>query len=198
MTLSYNEAHLPNNWTISFEYDSVNISGYDSSVVICNITSYSGTDPGRYDILINASSSAGPTDSIWLNTSRIKVFGNETAVAGNNAQVNYIGILVDGEIFDTSHSDVAHNDDYPKTEDFSIRDSYSPLKMHVNGTDPDSSDDYGQLIEGFWKGVIGMKANETKVVRIPPEEAYTKPGWESHNLYGKSLIFEINLVSIDN
>ncbi len=70
--------------------------------------------------------------------------------------------------------------------------------MYVNDTDPDKSDEYGILIEGFWKGVIGMKANETKMVRIPPEKAYTKPGFESHALYGKELIFEITVASIDN
>jgi FKBP-type peptidyl-prolyl cis-trans isomerase 2 len=79
-----------------------------------------------------------------------------------------------------------------------MRSFYEPLKMFVGDTDPDPSDDYGGMIEGFWEGVIGMKMNETKVVRIPPEKAYTRPGYESHALYGKTLIFEITVVSIDN
>ena len=195
VTLSYNETHLPNNWTISFEHDSINISGYDSSVVICNITSYSGTDPGRYDILIIANSSTGLTDSIWLNTSRIKVFGNDTVVVDDHVQVNYIGFFVDGVIFDTSISEVANNDDYPKKEDFTPRTSYSPLTVYVGPSDPDTEDDYIQVIPGFWEGIVGMKVNETWVTRIPPEKAYNTPG---HELYGKTLIFEISLVSIDS
>jgi flagellar basal body-associated protein FliL len=197
-TISYNESHLPNNWSISFDFDSLNISGLSSAVVICNITTFSNTSKGRYDIDIIVTSSSGGSASIMVNTSLIKDFEEETLEIGDKAQVNYTGTLTDGVIFDTSHFDVANNSDYPKFEDFSIRPSYSPLKMFVNGTDSDESDDYGVLIEGFWEGVIGMKVNETKVIRIPPEKAYTKPGWESHVLYGKTLIFEATLVSIDN
>jgi hypothetical protein len=195
MNLSYNESHLPNNWTFSFEFDSVDISGYDAKVVICNITSYSGTSPGRYDILIKATSSTGLTDTFWLNTSRVKVFGDETAAVDNNVKVDYIGMFEDGVIFDTSVSEVAHNDDYPKKDDFTPRASYSPLLVYVGPQDPDSEDDYIQVIPGFWEGIVGMEVNETWVTRIPPEKAYNTPG---HPLYGKTLIFEINLVSIDN
>ncbi|MEE9150229.1 MAG: FKBP-type peptidyl-prolyl cis-trans isomerase, partial [Thermoplasmata archaeon] len=77
----------------------------------------------------------------------------------------------------------------PKMEGFSIRPSYSPLKMYVNDTDPDESDDYGVLIEGFWEGALGMKVDETKVVRIPSEKGYGD---------GLTRIFEITIVSIDN
>ncbi|MEE9150946.1 MAG: hypothetical protein V3U20_03835, partial [Thermoplasmata archaeon] len=37
-TISYNVSNMPNNWNISFEFDSMGISGFDSKVVICNIS----------------------------------------------------------------------------------------------------------------------------------------------------------------
>jgi hypothetical protein len=198
ITLSYKESHLPNNWSISFDINAINVTGLGTEVIICNITTHSNTPKGRYDIDIIATSSSGKNASIRVNTSLVKDFKEKMLEIGDKDQVNYIGILTDGMIFDTSYFEVANNSDYPKTEDFTMRSFYEPLKMFVGDTDPDPSDDYGGMIEGFWEGVIGMKMNETKVVRIPPEKAYTRPGYESHALYGKTLIFEITVVSIDN
>lgn len=195
ITLSYNESHLPINWDISFEFDSIELPAFGSEVVICNITTDQNTAKGRYDIDIIASGGGELRTSVRLNTSLIKDFGDEISALGDKVQVDYTGTLIDGVIFDTSHSYVAHNSDYPKTEDFSVRPSYSPLKVFVNATDTDPTDDYTQVIEGFWEGIIGMKVDETKVVRIPPEKAYNQEG---HPLYDKTLIFEITLVSIDS
>lgn len=198
ITVSYQESHLPNNWSISFDINSINVTGLGTEVIICNITTHSDTPKGRYDIDIIATSSSGKNASIRVNTSLIKDFEEKMLEINDKARVNYIGALTDGMIFDTSYFEVANNSDYPKTEDFSMRSFYEPLGMFVGDSDPDPSDKYGGMIEGFWKGVIGMKMNETKVVRIPPEMAYTKPGYEEHALYGKTLIFEITVVSIDS
>lgn len=196
ITLSYNESHLPINWDISFEFDSIEIPAFGSEVVICNITTDQNTAKGRYDIDIIASGGGELRTSVRLNTSLIRDFEDVTLEIGDNAQVNYIGTLTDGLIFDTSHSYVALSSDYPKTEDFSVMPTYYPLKIYVGpgNTDPDPTDEYTSVIEGFWEGVVGMKVGETIVVRIPPEKAYNSEG---HPLQGKTLIFEITLVSID-
>ena len=47
-------------------------------------------------------------------------------------------------------------------------------------------------IEGFSDGMVGLRAGETVVVTVPPDKAYTTPG---HNLYGKTLIFEITMLN---
>jgi FKBP-type peptidyl-prolyl cis-trans isomerase len=53
----------------------------------------------------------------------------------------------------------------------------------------------GKVIPGFEKGVIGMNINKTKIIEIPPEEAYgTDPS--AHPLGNKTLLFKIKLVSI--
>ena len=46
----------------------------------------------------------------------------------------------------------------------------------------------GGFIEGFWKGVIGMKLNIYKSFTVPPEQGYTDP---SSQFYGKSLEFTV-------
>jgi hypothetical protein len=189
ITLSYNEAHLPNNWSISFEFNPINVTGLSAEVVICNITTHSNTSKGRYDIDIIATSSGGESASVRVNTSLIKDFEDEITKSGDKVQVNYIGTFTDGVIFDTSFFDVANNSDYPKVEDFVIRASYEPLKVYVGAEDPDESDQYIQVIPGFWEAVPGMKVDETKVVRIPSEKGYGD---------GMTRIFEITVVSIDN
>jgi uncharacterized membrane protein len=196
-SLSYNHSHLPENWSVSFEFNSVTLGGFESKVVICTINTHSDTSMGRYDIDFTATSENGPKATVRLNTSLITEFDDVTIDIGDKGQVNYIGTLMNGIIFDTSYYEIATNPNYLKDQEFQIRPSYSPLKIVVGGSDPDTTDDYGRMIDGFWEGVVGMKENETRVIRIPPEKAYTYPGNEAHHLYGETLIFEITLVSID-
>jgi len=77
---------------------------------------------------------------------------------GDYVQVDYIGKLEDGTVFDTSVKDAAieagiHN---PNRD-------YQPLGFTVGA---------GQMIPGFDKGVVGMAVGENKTLTIPPEEAY--------------------------
>lgn len=78
---------------------------------------------------------------------------------GDNISVDYIGSFENGKVFDTSIESVARANNMPS------RDNYEPLKFRV-GQKPSA------VIEGFDKGVIGMKKGETKTLIIPPEEAY--------------------------
>ena len=194
ITLSYVENQLPSGWTVDFEYDEIEIPQFETRAVRVNITTSPSTSKGRYDMRFIATSSGGPSASVWLNTSLVKDFGNRTIVVGDKVKVDYIGYFINGTIFDTSVEEVAHNENYSRDERLQQQVSFSPLGMYVNGTDPDTGDAYNRMIDGFWKGSIGMKSNETRVVRIPPDKAYTDP---THHLYGKVLIFEITVKSID-
>jgi len=91
---------------------------------------------------------------------------SQTAKPGNIVEVNYTGRFQNGQVFDTSVG-------------------RAPLKFTVGG---------GQLIQGFDEAVIGMRIGDRKVVTIPPEKAYGKSG--GHPLAGKTLVFEISVVSI--
>lgn len=63
---------------------------------------------------------------------------------GDTVKVNYTGMLADGTVFDTSEG-------------------REPLEFTLG---------QGQLLPGFEKTVIGMKAGESKTVNIPADEAY--------------------------
>ena len=103
--------------------------------------------------------------------------------------MNYIGYYPDGLIFDSSVREVGQNANYSRTSTMENKTQFEPFGIFVNATDPDPADPYVQSIRGFWQSVLGMKVNETKVVRLTPAEGYDDTLWR---------IFEITLVSIDN
>jgi FKBP-type peptidyl-prolyl cis-trans isomerase 2 len=77
---------------------------------------------------------------------------------GDTISVDYVGKLEDGAVFDTSVKEVAI-----EAGIYNQMRNYEPLTFTVGA---------GQMIEGFDKGVVGMKVGETKTLEIPPEEAY--------------------------
>lgn len=171
-------------------------------------------------LLVSAILGSGCTDS------GSETGESEAVESGDTVQVDYVGRLENGTVFDTSIEEVAQEEGIYNQE----RD-YSPLTFTV-GT--------GQIIEGFDEAVIGMKEGEEKTVTIPPEEAYGEynESWVqvvpleelglseppevgqtfsspygqikvidvnethatldfNHELAGKTLVFDIKLVSIE-
>lgn len=91
----------------------------------------------------------------------------KTVQSGDLVRVNYIGKLPNGQVFDTSLYSVAtDNATYPKSLFFTYRGSESAYNT-LNFTTGQ-----GQMIEGFEKGMMGMKVGETKTIVISPEDAY--------------------------
>lgn len=90
-------------------------------------------------------------------------------VAGQNAVVNYRGTLTDGTEFDSS---------YKRNQTFTVE--------NVGNA---------QVIEGWNKGLIGMKKGEKRRLTIPPTLGYGSTGQGS--IPGNAtLIFEIELMDI--
>ncbi len=102
------------------------------------------------------------------------------ASAGDEVSVFYVGKLDDGTVFDTNNESVARSAGV-----YNQQRQYVPFEFTLG---------MGKVIAGFDKAVTGMKIGETKTVKIPPEEAYGNQG----PLAGKTLNFEIKLVSISN
>jgi FKBP-type peptidyl-prolyl cis-trans isomerase len=111
--------------------------------------------------------------------------GPATVVIGDNVTVQYIGVLgggpQQGYVFDTSLLSVANdNVTWPKALEFSYRGNasqYAPLGVHVGPNSPSggyeiNNTTFGGVVTGFWQGMLGMAANQTKWVSIPPSLAY--------------------------
>ncbi|MBW3001675.1 FKBP-type peptidyl-prolyl cis-trans isomerase [Candidatus Woesearchaeota archaeon] len=107
-----------------------------------------------------------------------------TVSPGDTAQVNYIGWLENGSVFDSSITDW-RNKNISSDSNFDDFDT-KPLQFQSL---------QGQMIMGFDAAVANMKPGEVKTVTISPEDAYgTDP--EKHPLGNKTLNFKIRVESI--
>ena len=64
----------------------------------------------------------------------------------------------------------------------------------VEGTVPGLG--YVTTIPGFNDALKGLSTNTVRVVRLAPEDAYTRAGNEEHPLYGDALVFYIKVLDV--
>jgi FKBP-type peptidyl-prolyl cis-trans isomerase 2 len=84
----------------------------------------------------------------------------------DSVQVDYIGFLDNGEIFDTSVADVGQNTNVKKSTEWTGHGStYSPLSVTI-GT--------GAVIPGFDSGIRTLDLGQSRTVMIPPDKGYAK------------------------
>lgn len=97
-----------------------------------------------------------------------KVGDGPEAKKGDVLNMNYVGKLEDGSIFDQS--------------------SGEPLQFKV-GT--------GSVIQGWDEGIPGMKVGGKRTLTIPPDMAYGESGYPPVIPPNATLIFDVELVSIE-
>ena len=96
------------------------------------------------------------------------------AQAGDTVSMNYTGRLQNGAVFDSNVDPT-----FKHVEPF----------VFILGA--------GQVIPGWDKGIIGMKAGEKKTLTITPEDAYGSNGVPGVIPPNSTLIFDVELVSIN-
>lgn len=113
---------------------------------------------GALSIFLAATYSEDILDNLFPEEKTIEI--------GDCADVNYVGTLVNGNVFDSSYA-------FPDNKT-----NGNPLKifvtMNLSETPPTDFSGYSAgLIEGFMEGLIGLKEGETATIGpIPPEKAY--------------------------
>ena len=106
---------------------------------------------------------------------------------GDTVLVNYEGYLPNGELFDTNKEDVARAADIlnPRRQEMG---GYAPYPMQYS---PDAP-----MIPGFKEGVQQLKVGEKAVIFIPAHLAYGERGMPPVIPPNSDLIFNIELVDI--
>jgi len=89
---------------------------------------------------------------------------------GDNLTVHYSGYLEDGTKFDSS------------------LDNGAPLTFQIG---------QGRVIQGWERGLLGMKVGEKRKITIPPELAYGSSGVGNVIPPNATLIFEVELLAIE-
>ena len=90
---------------------------------------------------------------------------------GDTVEIEYVGELQDGEVFDTSRKEVAEEAGIAQADR-----EYEPLTVNVGE---------GQLIEGFENALYDLEPGVTETVTIPPEKAYGEWSEENVREYGR-------------
>lgn len=96
--------------------------------------------------------------------------GNITAVSGKKITVHYTGRLTDGKVFDSSEQ------------------RQSPFAFILGS---------GQVIQGWEKGISGMKIGERRRLTIPPHLAYGDKSIGNVIPSKSTLVFEVELLNVE-
>jgi FKBP-type peptidyl-prolyl cis-trans isomerase FkpA len=105
-----------------------------------------------------------------LQIEDLKPGSGTEAVAGKNVTVHYVGTLTDGKKFDSS------------------RDRGKPFPFRLGA---------GQVIQGWDKGVAGMKIGGLRKLTIPASLGYGAGGYPPVIPPNATLVFEVELLGVD-
>ena len=104
-----------------------------------------------------------------LQIEEISLGDGAEAVAGKYVTVHYTGWLMDGTLFDSSHS------------------RNEPFEFALGR---------GQVIRGWDEGVAGMKVGGRRKLTIPPEMGYGARGAGGVIPPNATLVFEVELLAV--
>ncbi len=105
-----------------------------------------------------------------LKIEDIKIGKGKEAKRGNNVKVHYTGWLKDGKKFDSSY------------------DRGTPFEFKLGR---------GEVIQGWDRGVVGMKEGGKRKLTIPPELGYGSRGAGNVIPPNATLIFEVELLGVE-
>jgi FKBP-type peptidyl-prolyl cis-trans isomerase len=116
-----------------------------------------------------ASSSAPQTLADGLIIQDLNIGSGDVAASGDNVQVNYVGKLTDGTVFDSSYT------------------RGQPIAFTLGA---------GQVIPGWEEGIAGMHVGGERILTIPPALAY---GSQAAGTIppNSTLIFDVTLVGVN-
>lgn len=128
------------------------------------------TQPGKTEEASATANSTALRTVSGIQMEDVREGSGTPAQKGDTVSVNYLGTLAsNGQKFDSSY------------------DRNEPFTFELGS---------GQVIEGWEKGIIGMKPGGKRILTIPPDKAYGENGAPPVIPPNASLKFEVELVEI--
>ena len=171
-----------------------------------------GDGKGRLDLAYSFDGCPGPQEGT-ITWDLAAPENGDRAEPGQGVHVYTAGFLEDGTLFYTNIKAIDH-DDWPRT-DWYAWEGGDPLPVYVYEQDRSEQPAYWQdpqsgtplegtvpgvgyytTIPGFNEALKGLSTNTVRVVRMEPEEGYTRAGNEDHPLYGEPLVFYIKVEAV--
>jgi hypothetical protein len=184
-TFKLSITNLDSRFKVIFNKNNFKVKPGKFSVVIAEVTTsisyeYRLPTPIKINLISDFAKSVIDTVEIDLTVKQLKT--DEEISVGDKVAAFYSGVFeVNGSLFDYSLKN-------PESSD--------PLYISLSDEiqyDTFESRQYVTVIPGFKKGIIGMLPGETHSIVVPPELGYPK----DYDLGGKTLIFEVKLLSND-
>ncbi|MBW3582638.1 MAG: peptidylprolyl isomerase [Euryarchaeota archaeon] len=137
-------------------------------------------------VKVKAETDHGDTTEQEFVVSRSDEVGPRIVKEGDEVEGHYIGMTVDGRLFDTSVGPLALDEDVPKYGTFRAREAaqYQPFSFTPGGG----------VIQGFTDLAVGTPEGGKSADRIPPKDAYGERGQSP--LAGRTLLFQLEVLDI--
>jgi len=119
-------------------------------------------------------------DGVYIITTRTG--SGVRATRGRTIEMNYVGRLLDGTVFDTNLEDVARENGL-----FTPMRQYVPLPFQVG---------VGQVIQGMDNALVDMRAGSKVTLIIPSNMAYGSRNMDMIPPFS-TLIFEVEIVAVN-
>lgn len=148
---------------------------------------------------------ACPDGGTTTNTLIVVPTGGGDAVSpGHGVEVYTAGFWTNGTLFYTNMHRVQFDDAIPHPDGGELGQwpggEALPVYVYDGSRDemPARYEEAGYFttIRGFNEALKGMVEGQSRVARLAPEDAYTRPDARDHALYGDELVFYIELVRI--
>lgn len=133
-----------------------------------NLQNQQNTSDSQNSSAVSPEQMENPSD-LGLGIEILKEGSGEGAKAGDLVTVNYVGTLADGTKFDSSI------------------DRGQPFSFTLG---------QNSVIQGWEKGVLGMKVGEKRKLTIPPELGYGSQGAGGVIPPNATLVFEVDMLKI--
>lgn len=118
-----------------------------------------------------------PDKTLEISEKNIKI-----VEAGDVVEIDYIAMLEDGAIVDTSLRSIAEDELRRKSKFFKLRSEYKPLVFRVGD---------GSVIKGLERNIIGMHEGEEKEFIVNSSEAYGEWKKELTRSYPKKQEYDV-------